>query len=38
MGNICTCLRSKDKESDLTILKDGQTFHFCKYQKLNLIV
>lgn len=36
MGNICTCFRSKDKESDLTILNDSQSFHFCKYHKLIL--
>ena len=35
MGNICTCFRSKDKESDLTILNDSQSFHFCKYHKCN---
>ena len=34
MGSNCTCFRSKDKETDLTILNDGQSFFYSKYQRL----
>ncbi len=33
MGSNCTtCFRSKDNQNDLTILKDGQSFYYSKYQ------